>query len=323
MINGPALIGFVTVAETTSVHAAARRLNISQAALSRRLQRLEAEIGAPLFVRTGRRLTLSRAGMRLLARTRPHLDGLTAALLEAKDESQSGSETVSFGCLPSLSRMLLPGVVARFARKQPNIRLRVFDSSANQVIGHVLDRSADFGVSLLGMVPPELRQEYLGEDPFVLLVHRDHRLAAETRVTWRDLIGEALIAGGGPSGNRSLMESVRAHIGVDLDWRHEVQHIPTAIEWTAAGIALTITPRMTLSDPLPDHLRSIEITSPPIFRTIGIMHRAGERLTPEADLLRRSIASALRRRLARDTGEAPPSSASSFIVSLGRDSVFA
>jgi len=321
MINGPALLGFVAVAETGSVHAAARRLNVSQAALSRRIQRLELDLGTPLFVRAGRRLELSAPGARLLARAQGHLNGLAAALLDAKEEGRSGNATVTFGCLPSISRLLVPQVVAKFLRGQPDTRLRIFDSSANQVISHVLDRTADFGVSLLGMVPGELSQETLGNDPLVLLVHRDHPLGARRSVSWRELVGQPLIAGGGPSGNRTLMESVKAHIDVDLDWRHEVQHIPTAIEWAGAGIANTITPRLTLGDRLPSHLRRVEITSPRIARRIGILHRAGERLTPSAAALRREIAGVLRRKLTQSAAGRRGKDASVF-VTLGQSSAF-
>lgn len=140
------------------------------------------------------------------------------------------------------------------------------------------------------MVPCELSQEHLGDDPLVLFVHRDHPFARETSLTWHDLIGERLIAGGGPSGNRSLMESVRASIGIDLNWTYEVQHIPTAIEWTGVGIAHTIAPRLMVGDRLPEEVRCVEIGSPPTSRSIGILCRAGERLSPDADMLRRGIA---------------------------------
>jgi DNA-binding transcriptional LysR family regulator len=321
MLNGPALIGFMTVADVGSVHGAARRLNISQAALSRRLQRLESEIGAPLFVRKGRRLSLSTHGTRLLARVRPHLDSLLSALQEVREEGRSARASVSFGCLPSVSRILLPTAVAKFLEKRPETRLRVFDSSANQVISHVTMRTADFGVSLLGMVPSELSQQLLGEDPLVLLVHRDHPLSQEATVTWRDLRGERLIAGGGPSGNRSLMESVMSHIGVDLNWCHEVQHIPTAIEWTGAGIGHTIAPQLMLRDRLPDTVRSVKITSPRISRTIGIVYRSGERLSRDADLLRRGIAAALRQVLAQSRAPGDTKSPRPIHVRLGEDSI--
>jgi DNA-binding transcriptional LysR family regulator len=310
LINGPALLGFITVAEVGSVHAAARRLNISQTALTRRLQRLEAELGTPLFVRSGQRLSLSAHGTRLFARTRPHLEGLLSAVREMKEEARSGKASVSFGCLPSVSRILLPEVVGGFLRKRPETRLKVYDSSADEVIGRVIDKSADFGVSLLGMVPSELSQEYLGEDPLVLFVHCDHPLAQREWVAWSDLVGERLIAGGGPSGNRSLVESVRAHIGIELEWRHEVQHIPTAIEWTGAGVAHTIAPRLIVGDRTPENVRSVEIRSPQISRAIGILCRAGEKLSPDADMLKRMIAAMLRRTLAQgrdDSAKPTPS----------------
>lgn len=297
MINGPALLGFVTVAEVGSVHGAAQRLNISQTALTRRLQQLEASLGTDLFIRRGRRLTLSPQGVRLFSQCQPHVEGLLSALSTMREEASSGKASINFGCLPSVSRILLPEVVASFLQKRPKVRLRVYDSSANQVIGRVIDRTADFGVSLLGMVPAELSQEHLGDDPLVLLVHREHPFANAGTVTWRDLIGERLIAGGGPSGNRSLIESVRASIGIDLTWSHEVQHIPTAVEWTGAGVAHTIAPKLMFYDRIPQDVRCVSITSPPLSRSIGILSRAGERLSPEADILRRGIAARLRRKL--------------------------
>jgi DNA-binding transcriptional LysR family regulator len=321
MIDGPALISFITVAEVGSVHGAARRLNISQTALTRRLQRLEVEIGTPLFMRSGRRLALSTEGTQLFARAQPHVEALLAALQGVKEGVHSARSSVSFGCLPSVSRILVPNVVAGFLRERPDTRLKVYDSSANQVIGRVLDRTADFGVSLLGMVPAELSQEFLGEDPMVLFVHQDHPFAKANSVTWRNLIGERLIAGGGPSGNRSLIESVRAHIGFDLDWHHEVQHIPTAIEWTGAGIAHTIAPRLMVGDRIPDHVRSVEIGSPRICRTIGILRRAGHRLSPDADALRRAIAASLRRKLAHGESNKEPHSPESIHVRLGENSI--
>lgn len=321
VINGPALLGFITVAEVGSVHGAARRLNISQTALTRRLQQLEATLGTELFVRRGRRLSLSTHGTRLLAQTQPHVEGLLSALQEMKEESQSGKASVNFGCLPSLSRILLPEVVAGFLRKRPETRLKVYDSSATQVISRVMDRSADFGVSLLGMVPADLSQEYVGDDPLVLFVHRDHPFAKESALTWRDLIGERLIAGGGPSGNRSLMESVRASIGIDLDWAYEVQHIPTAIEWTGAGIAHTIAPRLMVGDRIPEQVCSVEIGSPAISRSIGILCRAGERLSPDADMLRRSIAGTLRRKLNQENNGGKQKVTDSIRVRLGENAL--
>ena len=298
MIDGPALLAFITVTEAGSVHQAARRLNLSQTALSRRLQRLEADLGMPLFVRTGRRLMLSPQGTQLLSRTRPHFEALAGALDEAKKQARSSNTTISFGCLPSVSRILLPDLVAAFTRKRPDMRLRVFDASANEIIGRVAGRTADFGVSLLGMVPDDLSQEFVGEDPLALFVHRSHPFAAAASVAWSQLPGERLIAGGGPSGNRSLIDSVRAQIGIELEWRHEVQHIPTAIEWTGAGVAHTIAPRLMMQDRLPPEVCCVDLVAPRITRAIGIVCRRGEKLSQEADILRRSIAAMLRKHLA-------------------------
>src|SRR4051794_34798259 len=107
MIDAPALVGFVAIAETGSVHSAAKRLNVSQAALSRRVQRLEKALRVPLFLRQGRRVVLSDAGTRLLPDARAHLDGLMTALSAVSDDAQYGPRRVTFGCVPTVSRIIL------------------------------------------------------------------------------------------------------------------------------------------------------------------------------------------------------------------------
>jgi DNA-binding transcriptional LysR family regulator len=134
-------------------------------------------------------------------------------------------------------------------------------------------------------------------------------------------VGERLIAGGGPSGNRSLMQSVVSHISVELNWCHEVQHIPTAIEWTGAGIGHTIVPQLMLRDRLPESVRRVEITSPRISRAVGIVYRSGERLSADADLLRRGIAAALRQVLTQGLGTLNGKSPKPIHVRLGEESI--
>src|SRR5512147_574694 len=72
---------FLVVAEAGSVTEAASRLYLTQPAVSAALRRLAAAVGAPLFARTGRGLSLTARGQRLLATARPHLAALVTAAL--------------------------------------------------------------------------------------------------------------------------------------------------------------------------------------------------------------------------------------------------
>src|SRR5690349_13821813 len=89
---------FVVVAEAGSVTAGAGRLYLTQPAVSAALKRLTSAVGAPLFVRSGRRLALTSRGQRLLAAARPHLDALVeAALSPAVFDPKLSQRTVRIG----------------------------------------------------------------------------------------------------------------------------------------------------------------------------------------------------------------------------------
>jgi DNA-binding transcriptional LysR family regulator len=293
MIDAPALIGFVAIADAGSVHAAARQLNMSQAALSRRLQRLEDALHVRLFVRTGRRLKLSAAGARLLPEARTHVDGLIQACASIRDESYYGRPTVTVAAVPSVCTTCAP-VLRRFLEPRSSTRLRLLDVSATEVVTYVGNGTADFGVTPLGMDAPGLAQEAIGEDPVILAVTRHHPLADRSTLPWRALGSEPLIISGGLSGHRRLMENVRSRIKMDLGWKHEVQHLSTAVSLVAAGVAHAILPMLALPKEALGEVAVVRLEDPSISRRIGIVRRVGEPIPAGADALRRAIIRELR-----------------------------
>src|SRR5690349_10331070 len=125
MLDAQALLAFLAVAETGSTHAAARSLNLSQAAVSRRLSRLEKSLGTPLFLRGSHHLRLSKAGAQLLPEARAHVNGLMHALAAARTAGPDGKTTVTVGCLATLSLHVLPSVLSDFLAASPHVRVRL------------------------------------------------------------------------------------------------------------------------------------------------------------------------------------------------------
>jgi len=123
-----ALRVFEAAARHVNFTAAARELRVTQAAVSRRIQALEAELGAPLFGRSGRRLSLTPAGDRLRGRVRGALEHLAEALEDFADGAGEG--TVSLAAPGSVSHLWLPGPLAAFAARHPDLTLRLATSDA-------------------------------------------------------------------------------------------------------------------------------------------------------------------------------------------------
>ncbi|MDR3536275.1 MAG: LysR family transcriptional regulator [Acetobacteraceae bacterium] len=303
MIDAPGLAAFLTVVETGTVHAAAILLGLSQPALTRRLQRLEAALGVALFVRSGQRLRLSEAGQRLLPQAQAHLDGLNQALDALRDAARYGAASVTLGCLATLSVSVLPGILAEYAAARPQVRVRVLDLTAREIEQAVRDGTADFALAMLGVPEPGLTQEVLATEPMVLLAPARHPIAVEVSVDWAGLAGLPLISIGPQSANRRLLESVQASRGLALEWRHEVQRLSTAVALVAAGVGLTVVPQLAARTHAEPDIRTVRLTGPTVMRRLGVLRRAGTPLSAAADALRRLCARELRRLLPEDGSE--------------------
>jgi DNA-binding transcriptional LysR family regulator len=293
------LRSFLAVAELGSFHQAASGLAVSQSALSRRIQKLEEALGAPLLERTTRRVRLSRAGQAFLPRARRMLDEFEESLRAVRDAAAPQAGRVTIACLPSVTYYLLPGVLARFHRLFPEVRVRIIDDGASAVLQRVRDGRAEVGVSFLGRHEEEIAFAPMGEDPFVLACRHDHPLASREIVRWAELAAYPFIAGGPTSGNRLLIESALAAVPWRLHPFYEMQHLPSALGLVEAGLGIAALPLLSLppaSHPVLTYRRLIE---PEIHRSLGVIRRRGSGLSRPARDLLRLLAAAVRSPLAR------------------------
>ena len=113
------LRGFVAIAELSSFHAAADSLNLSQPALTRRLQKLEAMLGVQLIDRNSRQLRLSTVGREFFFKAKRLLDELDAAVLGIRELADQVSGEVTIGAVPTATYYFLPRVIEDFNRQYP------------------------------------------------------------------------------------------------------------------------------------------------------------------------------------------------------------
>jgi DNA-binding transcriptional LysR family regulator len=304
MLDGPALEAFIAIADIGSVRGAAEHLGVTQPALSRRIQRLEDALSTKLFARTNQRLRLSNAGRQLLPHARLHMDGLGRVLKSIRDTARYGTASVTVACLATLSVEILPGVLGKFTRRRPEVSVRVLVLSAREIEQSVRDGVSDLALTMMG--PPEqaIVQEFLAEEPMVLLVGAGHDLADVPSVTWSQLVNLPLIAIGPQSANRRLLEGAEAGFKMSLQWRHEVQRLSTAVELVAAGLGAAVVPQIAGIARQRDDVRAVAISNPPITRRLGFLIRSGEVLSSPAEGIKRALASEVRRRLSvKSTGK--------------------
>lgn len=271
---------FLAVAECGSFGLAAQRLHLSQTAISHRMRKLEESLAAPLVVRTTRGVVLSDAGNSFLPRARAALQDLAASCEMVRTQASAGHRSVAFGCLPTLATSLLVPLLQHTREAEPDLSLRVFDSSHAEILELVETGTAAFGLTLQRPFGPGLQAEPVAREPFVVACAADHPLAGRTRLAWADLRGHALVRISLPSGNSMVLEEALGPLGDGLDWRLEAQRTAVALDMVRGGLGLTVVPRLSVRPG--DGITTVTLEEPAVSRTLILVTRRGADLSPDA-----------------------------------------
>jgi LysR family transcriptional activator of mexEF-oprN operon len=160
---------FAVVAELGSVTEAARRLYLTQPAVSAALRRLTVAVGAPLFVRSGRGLALTSRGERLRAGVQPHLQPLIDAALAAPSFDPATSERVlRLGLADAAELWLLPPLLRALADEAPRMRV-VAVPVQFRTVGAALAAGLDAAITVADELPANIRRERLISGGFTCL----------------------------------------------------------------------------------------------------------------------------------------------------------
>lgn len=291
------LRAFVAVAELNSFRAAAESIHLSQPALSRRVEKLEAALGIRLFDRTTRSVSLTAVGRDFSRKARALLDDLENSLLSMRDVASSQVGEVVIACIPSAVYYFLPQVLKEYHAKYPRIRVRIVDDSANAVLESVTRGEADFGISIIGTQEPEIEFQAILAESFVLACRRDHPLAVKRQVSWSELGQYDYMTVDKSSGNRLLLDHALASANARPSWVYESKHISTLVGMVDAGLGIAVVPRLSM--PMGKHptLVSVPLTDPSVERTVGLIRRRGRELPPSARQLYQMVEKTWPRRL--------------------------
>ena len=291
------LRAFVAVAELNSFRAAAESIHLSQPALSRRVEKLEAALGIRLFDRTTRSVSLTAVGRDFSKKARALLDDLEDSLLSMRGVASSQVGEVVIACIPSAVYYFLPQVLKEYHAQYPRIRVRILDDGANAVLESVTRGEADFGISIIGTQEPEIEFQSILSESFVVACRSDHPLAVKRQVTWAELDQYDYMTVDKSSGNRLLLDNALATANARPSWRYEARHISTLVGMVEAGLGIAVVPRLSM--PMGKHptLVSIPLADPSVERTVGLIRRRGRELSPSARQLYQMIEQTWPRRL--------------------------
>jgi DNA-binding transcriptional LysR family regulator len=276
---------FIAIADRGSFQSAADTLHVTQTAITQRLRKLEDFLGVTLIERTTRSIALTEIGRDFLPQARRLLGELADALVEIRETGMARRGDVSIACVPTVGVQYLPRIMQAYSARYPHNRIKILDHASSAVVEAVLRREAEFGINIGGEDHPDLVSVPLTEDRYVLICHEDHPLANRRRIAWKQLQPYPLIFAGEVSGNRRLLDLALETTSVVLRSFYEVQRSSTAVGLVAQGVGVAVVPRLAIQKGAYPSVRTVELISPVVSRTLVLVARTTAHLSPAAQAL--------------------------------------
>jgi DNA-binding transcriptional LysR family regulator len=240
------------VAARGSFSAAAEALSFTQSAISQQIAALERETGTKLVERGARGIRLTEAGEVLVR----HADAVLSRLASAEDELaalaglRGGKLRIS--AFQSAGATLMPQAIAAFSRRYPDVDLALIQAEPEPAAEML--RAGDLELAMVydfegipGGLDDGLASVHILDDTYDLLLASDHPLADRARIRMSDLANERWVNSAPPSGCRRAIIHTCSQAGFEPKVAFEVDDILGMQALVAAGMGVTLMPRLGLT----------------------------------------------------------------------------
>jgi DNA-binding transcriptional LysR family regulator len=263
------LESFVMVVEHGSVAEAARRLNLTAAAVTQRIRALEREIGTALVSRSGRNMRATEAGTAILAQSERLLRGVRDLRTTANEQNFAGE--LSLGAVSSALTGILPPILSRLAENFPLITLYIYPGTSSELYRKVTDGELDAAVIVEPqfVLPKTCSWVTWREEPLVLLAHR----AIEERDPHRILATEPFIRYDRKQWGGRLAENYLQQVGIHPHDRYELDSLDAIAVLVDRKLGVSLVPDWAPPWPAGLTLNKISMPMPFQKRRIGVLWR--------------------------------------------------
>lgn len=288
---------FLAIAEHRSLRAAARTLGVAQPSLTKSIQALEKELGAPLFERTSRGATLTPAGAAFKTRCETILSDVRRAEEEVRQLTSGDGGQVAFAITTAPALLFLSRILEDFQRRFPSVGVRIVTANFPTAVPHLRAGSLDF--ALLPQPEASLGEEFVVEpllkNARVPVCRKAHPLVNAKSLA--DLIDSRWLTTSIDPNPRSAFDGIFLQHGLQPPRQVITCEMTTAlVELLIHQDTICWLPRAwTETDLLSPYLTAIPIQEPPVQgQDICLVQRRNLPLTPAAehlaDLIRRQCA---------------------------------
>lgn len=230
---------FLTLARMEHVTEAAQSLHVTQSSLSKTIQRLEEDLGVPLFNRIGRKLRLNEYGKRFLHRAERALFELEQGKQELSDLSSPEYGTLE---LAVTAASKLPNILREFRKKRPNVQFHVQMLTTQEMVTLLHRGEVDFCLSSPSIQGDDIECQIVYVDPILVAVPSGHRLAEQSSVTLAELKDEWFVGVKRGYGTRDLVDTMCESVGITPQYVYEGDEPARLTALVEAGIGIAFIP---------------------------------------------------------------------------------
>ncbi|MBB5807724.1 DNA-binding transcriptional LysR family regulator [Saccharothrix ecbatanensis] len=248
----PRLAVLRALAADEHVTHAAESVGVPQPTVSRWLAALGTSLGAPVVVRSGRRVRLTRAGRLLCEAADRALATLEAGHRAAAEEVSPERGQVALGFLHLLGRSVVPALVSGFRESHPSVRFRLVQNSRQDILNHLVNGVVDLALVSPPPTDATFAHAVLREEELILVVPPGHRLAGRPSVRVAELAGEDFVGLEPGYGLRQITDDLCAEAGFTPTLAFEGQETETVRGLVAAGLGVALLPHADSPSGLPE-----------------------------------------------------------------------
>lgn len=273
---------FQVVARTSHMGNASEQLNLTQPALTKAIQRLEASVGAKLFSRRGRRIELTQVGILLMNRSKTALRLIDDLAHEVRSHGTGYFGNIRLGCAPTAIKYLLPQVIPKFLADYPNVTIELHAGISGTLVRDLADRKLDLIVTHMKRPLSALEARPVFADTSVIVARIDHPIF-DTRPDVCELARYKWILPA-ESGVNPLLEELFRKAGLPGPTvqmtANSILYLPNLIAETDL---LSVISRANLNGgPEASEIREVEIPGCSIKRVFWVAYTTKDDLTPAA-----------------------------------------
>lgn len=290
---------FVTLCEELHFRRAAEKLNITQAPLSVAIKSLEKELGAQLFHRTQRRVSITQVGAAFRDHAKALLEQLDRSVEDIREmvSGEAGQLRIGFTTASSLL-VFFPQIIRAFRTRYPKVDIRLYDLSSQQQITALENREIDVGLLRSPHIPVRSDIHFIQvlQDPLIVAMHADSALYTVKDLRIADLRDEPMIFYPRNYGVGIYEQFLRlcSQEGFTPNIVQEVRESATIISLAASGLGVAVVPSELKCINVPN-IRFKPLADEGAMTYLVMASRAGEASMLVANL-RRMVRSSVARR---------------------------